>query len=81
MLNLVEQPQNEYLIKAMNVDPDFFYYHYAHETAWTTYALIAKVPGFIEQVVDIRGIVDFQAMDGESQGYYDNLVERLPSDF
>jgi ATP-dependent protease ClpP protease subunit len=80
-LQLIEQPQNEYLIKAMNVPEEFFYFHYEHETLWAAYVLNNQVPGFIEIVKDIQGLDDFESMDSTTQNFYDTLADRMAKDF
>jgi len=81
-LKLIEDPLNEYLIKTMNVDSDFFWYHYGHETPWVAYTFDKLVPNFIEIVKDVQGIDDFESLgDAPSQNYYQQLTERMAKDF
>jgi ATP-dependent protease ClpP protease subunit len=80
-LMALEEPQNQALIEALGVSPDFYFYHYKHETVWLGYVLSSELPNFISTVTDIQGIDDFQSMDSDVEGYLNNLLERTAKDF
>jgi ATP-dependent protease ClpP protease subunit len=81
-LKAMEVPLNDYLMKAMNVDEDFYFYHYMMETAWTASVFNTEIPGFVHIVTEIQGISDFESMgDSTSQEYLNSLVDSLAKDF
>ena len=81
-LEAIEGPLNNRLIKVMGVSDDFYYYHYRNETAWVAYVFAAEIPGFVQIVEDIKGMVDFESLgDADSLKRYEELVDGVATDF
>lgn len=55
-----EVPLNNSLIDKLDIDKDVFYYHYSHETLFTTIQLQNISPKFIQVVDNIKGAEVFK---------------------